>query len=105
MTVELTPPRKLYTCPNCQAEEMHPVVVRGAHMHPCPGLGGLTAPLVAAGLDVKVEPVERDDYIGNEHGVRFDADGTPVQSIITTHDDGSNDCVVFAPAATASANL
>jgi len=102
--VELAPAKKLFSCPNCTTEQMLPVIASGTHMHHCPGLRGLTAPLVAAELDVKVETVERGDYIGEEHGITYD-EGTPIQSIVTTHSDGSNDTAVFAPSATASSNL
>jgi len=101
----LTPARKLYSCPNCAAEQMLPVVAAGAHMHQCAGLSGLTAPLIASELDVKVETVERGDFVGAEHGITYDTEGRPVQSVVTTHADGSNDTAVFAPTATASSNL
>ena len=84
---------------------MLPVVAAGAHMHQCAGLSGLTAPLVASELDVKVETVERGDYIGTEHGLAFDENDRPVQAVVTTHADGSNDTAVFAPSATATSNL
>ena len=89
----------LWTCPNCRVEARLPMPRPGqTHLHTCPKLRGLTAPLVPAGMSVKVEAREREDYVGHEL-VQTDADGRPVMSVVTTRDDGQ-DAIVFAPTAT-----
>jgi hypothetical protein len=89
-----------WTCPNCPYE--HTTRHAGPHIpfHPCPGLRGLTAPMVPAGGDCKVEAVERGDYVAGEL-VQTDDRGRPVAAIVTTRGDGSNDTVVLAPTARA----
>jgi hypothetical protein len=57
--------------------------------------------MVPAGTRCKIEAQDREDYVGREL-VQTDNAGRPVQSVITTRDDGQ-DCTVFAPAATAEA--
>lgn len=84
-------------CPHCQAEDVTPASVTN-RFHTCPGLAGITAPLVPAGLACKVEAREREDYIGQET-VQYDGNGRPVASVVTTRDDGQ-DCLAFAPCAT-----
>lgn len=71
-------------------------------MHRCrsKGLAGLLVPLVVVGTSCKVEAIEREDMIGDEH-VQTDADGRPVMSVVTTRDDGQ-DCTVYAPVAVAT---
>jgi hypothetical protein len=58
------------------------------------------APLIAEGIKAKVEAVERQDYIGKEKGLMYDAKGRPIMSIVTTRDDGQ-DAMVFPATATA----
>ena len=95
--VFLAPERHL-SCPNCPAEgisrDPNP-----AHQvfHQCPGLRGLTAPMVEDGLDCKVEAVKREDYEGTDRAAR-DGEGNVVMAVRTTRDDGE-DRVVFAPTA------
>lgn len=69
-------------------------------MHPCPGLAGLTAPMVLKGSGARVFAVERADYVGKER-VQLDGNGRPVMSVITERPDGSNDCIALAPTASA----
>jgi hypothetical protein len=71
-------------------------------MHSCPGLNGLTMPMILEGSGSRTRVVEREDYIGNEDVALVDK--RPVMSVITDHPDGRNDLVVFAPTATAGAN-
>lgn len=68
-------------------------------MHACRGLKGLTAPMVPAGVNCKVEALEREDYEGNDLA-QYDGDGKAIMSVVTTRDDGQ-DCAVLAPTATA----
>jgi hypothetical protein len=71
-------------------------------MHTCSRLRGLAVPLLPAGVRAKVELREREDYIGSEM-VQLDPERKrPVQSVITTRDNGQ-DCVVYAPTATGTA--
>jgi hypothetical protein len=85
-----------WECPNCTATARTPGDVQN-RFHACPGLSGLTAPMVRAGTRCKVEAVEREDYVGQED-VQLDGNGRPVMSVVTTRDDGQ-DCTVFAPTA------
>jgi hypothetical protein len=90
-------PEQRWVCPNCSET----LVTRDARphtpFHPCPGLRGLTAPLVSEGIACKVEAIERQDYVGTED-VQRDGEGRPVMSVVTTRDDGQ-DCAVLAPTA------
>ena len=89
-----------WDCPNCPA--VHMTTVSGAHIpyHQCPGLHGMLAPYVPSGTRCKVEATVRDDYAGGEHGLRYDALGRPITSVVTTRPDGSTDCAVFPGTAT-----
>jgi hypothetical protein len=89
-------PATQWECPNCVATARTPWDVQN-RFHNCPGLAGLTAPMVRAGTRCKVEAVEREDYVGSE-AVQLDGDGRPVMSVVTTRDDGQ-DCTVYAPTA------
>jgi hypothetical protein len=53
------------------------------------------APLVKEGTKVKIETVERQDYVRREL-VQTDANGRPVMAVVTTREDGQ-DCTVYAP--------
>ncbi len=92
-----------WSCPNCTLT----AVTQGQpnRFHACTGLKGFTAPMVIDGTDCKVEAVARDDYVGDEQGLRFDGDGQPVSLVVTTRADGSNDCVVFPGVATARGDI
>lgn len=89
-------------CPACGHEERsQPVPPNGARFHVCPSLHMLTAPLVRAGTDAKVEAVEREDYLAGEVQ-RTGDDGRPYAGVRTVRADGSNDLAAFAPLARAS---
>ena len=92
-------------CPNCTTTARLPIPKPGqTHLHTCPGLRGLTAPMIALGIRAKVEAHEREDYIGRDM-VQLDPErGRPVMSINTTRDEGT-DAVVFAPTAVGSVNV
>lgn len=89
-------------CPNgCGAAETVPALAPGAsRFHTCPRLHMLSAPLVRVGMDVKVEAIEREDYLGDQIQATGD-DGRAYMAIKTTHADGSNDLAVNAGLATA----
>lgn len=91
-----------WRCPNCgHAEQTRGLPANAQRFHPCPGLKGLTAPLVRAGVNAKVEAVERGDWVGTELVQRAPEDGRPYMGVRTTRDDGT-DFAVFAPTATAN---
>jgi predicted RNA-binding Zn-ribbon protein involved in translation (DUF1610 family) len=94
-------PTHHWYCPNCGTTDVTREIRPHSRFHTCPKLRGLTAPMLPAGTKAKVELVERGDYVGTEQ-VRLDPErGRPVQSIVTTRDNGQ-DAVVFAPTANAS---
>lgn len=99
--VLLDAPERRWECPNCDHTDVTREARPHTRFHPCPGLRGLTAPMVAAGTRCKVEAMDREDYVGKEIVTR-DGDGRPVMSVVTTRDDGQ-DCAVFAPLATGRA--
>ena len=91
---------QVWVCPNCRAEHRSDRILPN-RFHTCPRLRYMTAPMVLAGTDAKVTLREREDYVGKEQ-VQLDPErGRPVMSIVTERGDGSNDVMVFAPAATA----
>lgn len=93
----LAAPERRWECPNCPAEDVTREAQPHSRFHNCPGLAGLSAPMVPAGTKAKVEAVEREDYIGAED-VQYDGNGRPIMSVVTTRDDG-NDVAVYAPTA------
>lgn len=91
-----------WECPNCNARDVTNEHMPHTRMHTCPGMKGLTAPMVREGERVRIVANEREDYIGREV-VTLDDDNRPIMNIETIRDDGSNDVVVFAPCATTRA--
>ncbi len=92
-------PNHFWSCPNCSTEDVTHDARPHSRFHTCPGLRGLSAPMVPTGTKAKVIANDRDDYVGKDI-VQTDQDGRPVMSISTIRDDGE-DVVVFAPTATA----
>lgn len=68
-------------------------------MHPCAGRAGILTPMVLEGGSVKIETVERQDYVGKDVVTRDD-NNRPIMAVVTTRDNGQ-DCTVFAPCASA----
>lgn len=98
MAAILTPVNRWY-CPNCGKEDVTHEPRPHSRFHVCPRLRGLTAPLLPAGTKAKVELTEWQDYVGKEK-VQLDPERhRPVQSVVTTRDEGQ-DVAVFAPLAT-----
>lgn len=64
-------------------------------MHTCPGLRGVWAPMIAAGVEAKVTVLYRQDYQGNAL-TQNDEDGRPVMAVNVERSTG-NDVVVLAP--------
>lgn len=98
----LLAPEQRWACPNCDLTDVThlPADVVASRFHVCPGLAGLTAPMVPAGQRCKVEALERQDYT-NGDVVTADENGRVVMAVETTRDDGT-DLAVFAPCATAT---
>lgn len=88
-------------CPACGLEDVTHKLSR-THMHVCPRLRGLSAPMLPAGTKAKLELHEREDYVGTENVQTDPERGRPVQSIITTRDNGQ-DVTIFAPSASVGA--
>ena len=89
-------------CPECKRTDVTNDDGKGARMHTCPRLHGLTVPMVREGIVAHIYTREREDYVGNER-VQLDDRRRPVMSIITERPDGSNDAIVLAPTATIKA--
>lgn len=98
--VILAVPVREYWCPNCDVVEQRRSPLAEARFHNCAGLKGVTAPMMSGPRTaVKVEAVEREDYLGvDDRNVQRDADDRPIMAVITTRDDGQ-DCAVLAPSA------
>ena len=103
MTVLLTPTQFWY-CPNCPAEDVTHEAAPHSRFHTCPGLRGLTAPMLPKGTNAKVEAHEREDYVGVERVQLDPQQQRPVMSVVTTRDDGQ-DTIVFAPTAAGSGQV
>lgn len=84
-----------WVCPNCPATDVTYEAEPHTRFHNCPGLKGLTAPMVPEGTNCNIYAQEREDYVG-EDAVQTDDDGTPIMSIVTEREDGQ-DCTVLAP--------
>jgi hypothetical protein len=91
-----------WECPNCPATHLTTEPQPHIPYHNCPGLRGILAPYVEEGTRCNVRALGREDYVGPEQGLRADADGRPVMSVITERWDGSNDCAVFPGTASAT---
>lgn len=87
-----------WSCPNCTTTSVTHEARPHTRMHPCKGIG-LDAPLVEDGVDCKVVATVRDDFVGDELGLRYDPNGRPIMNVSTVRADGSNDVAVFAPLA------
>jgi hypothetical protein len=87
-------------CPNCWIRAYSPAPPPGqVKFHNCPGLHGLSAPLILVGVRAEVTAEERQDYLGREIQATGD-DGKPYMAVRTMRDDGC-DLAVNAGLATA----
>lgn len=102
-------PEHRWACPSCSL--LHVTREHRPHtpMHNCAGHRGVMVPFVPVASNegpargaVRHVVVERGDYVGGEVGLRTDDNGRPVMAVITERADGSNDCAIFAGAATGS---
>lgn len=97
----LNPPLQEWHCPNCYAAEVTSPLPPGTfRYHACPGLHGLSAPLVPADSGAKVVADERQDYLNGDDQPAGD-DGRVYMAVRTVRPDGSHDTTVFAPTARA----
>lgn len=96
MTVLLNSEHR-WECPNCDLKDVTHEAQPHSRMHPCPGVRGLTAPMVPAGTKCKVVAEVREEYVGKEV-LTYDEDNKPISAINVTRDEG-NDVFVFAPCA------
>lgn len=95
----LDAPVRRWHCPQCGHSDATREPKPHSRFHTCPRLGFMSAPMLPAGTKGKLEIVERQDYIGRED-VQLSEDRRPIQSVVTTRDDGQ-DCTVYAPTARA----
>lgn len=86
-----------WSCPNCTVTSLTREARPHTRMHPCKGLFGLDAPMVEDGVDCKVVTTVREDYVGDELGLRYDDNNRPVMNVTTVRGDGSTDVGVYAP--------
>jgi hypothetical protein len=86
-------------CPNCGKTDQTVESRVHTRFHACPKLRGLTAPMLRQGVKAKVELREWQDYVGKEMVQTDPERHRPVQSVVTTRDNGQ-DVAVFAPTAT-----
>lgn len=98
---------KWWECPSCGHQRTTTTSRLITPMHACPRQAGLDVPLTQVNSNegirrgtVRHLSVEREDYIGDEVGVRHDLTGRAVMALRTERADGSNDVAVFAPTAT-----
>jgi hypothetical protein len=94
---------RIWRCASKDCDAAARTVSQKVPWHSCKALRGLTAPLIPDGERAHVVAVDREDYVGSED-VRVDGDGRPVMALNVERPDGSNDRVVYAPTATASAD-
>jgi hypothetical protein len=77
-------------CPNCWVTDTAPPPPPGqVRFHNCPGLHGLSAPLVQKEVSCKVWAQEREDYLDGEVQAMGD-DGRAYMAVVTTRDDGQD---------------
>lgn len=98
----LQPPVKRWECKHCNLKDVTREARPHTRMHACPGLGGITAPMLeeeqrsSAEVRVKV----REDYEGKDHKkLQRDESGRPIMAVETVHEDGHTDLAVLAPIA------
>lgn len=90
VTVPLLQGWQDWVCPNCGLEERTPQLPpNSSRFHNCPGLHGLTAPLLPVGISAKVVAEAREDYLNGETQATGD-DGRPYMAVRTVRDDGED---------------
>lgn len=94
----LKPKPRLWECPNCDTTAVKVAPLNHQEFHNCPGMAGLSIPMVEHGVKAKVTSNEREDYVGKEI-VTTNEDNRPIMNVTIEREDG-NDCFVYAPTAT-----
>lgn len=93
-------PRREWACPNCSARDTTVEARPHTRYHTCPGLGGISAPMLSAqeveNRAVRVRAIEREDYAGRST-VETDENGKAIMAVETERPDGSTDLAVLAP--------
>lgn len=80
-------PYEDWHCPNCPlTERTAPLPPGSSRYHSCPGLHGLTAPLVREGTRCSVVAEERQDYLNGDVQATGD-DGRAYMAVRTVYDD------------------
>jgi hypothetical protein len=103
MTVLIAPIVDWY-CPQCGQTDQTREARPHSRFHRCPKLRGLEVPMLEAGTKAKVELREWQDYVGKERVQRDPEMNRPVQSVVTTRDNGQ-DVAVYAPVATMDGSM
>lgn len=94
-------PRRYWECPSCFAQHITTAPGALTPMHDCKEHKGMAVPFVQRFPGRLNQPalhhrlIERGDYVGNEKGLRRDAEGKPVMAVHTERKDGSHDSHVF----------
>jgi len=102
-TVILNRQPRQWECTHCPATAVTSFDTPN-RFHECPGLAGITAPMIPAGSGARTVVVERQDYVNGEI-VTCDGNGRPVMAVVTERPDGSNDVTVFADTARGAAEV
>lgn len=101
MSAPILRPEQRWECPACDLTDVTHEARPISRMHDCPGVKGLSVPMVAAGTKAKHVINKREDYAFGQILAR-DGDGRVVMSVSTVRDEGQ-DCTVYAPTATGEA--
>jgi hypothetical protein len=86
-----------WECERCPALDQTRVAGPHTRFHRCSALGGAEVPMLERDSGSRLRLVEREDYVGEDRVQLIN--GRPVMAAVTDRPDGSNDAVVFAPAA------
>lgn len=95
----LEPPVRRWECQHCNAKDTTRELMPHTRYHTCPGLGGISAPMLLEEKrgKVQVRKVVREDFEGADAGkTQKDEDGVPIMAVETVHDDGRVDRAVLA---------
>lgn len=94
-------PERYWECPSCARQHVSHEPRPHTPLHACTGQAGLAVPFVPVKTNggikrgtVRHKIVEREDYIGQEKGVRLDSNGKAVMAVHTERANG-HDTHVF----------
>lgn len=109
MSVPILDATRVWECPACQLRDRTSGPQTNRY-HPCPALGGLTAPMVdVTHHDLnptaqRLRVIDRDDYVGSEI-VTTTNTGRPAMAVDLERADGSNDRIVFPGCASVAGSI